>query len=587
MRPNPYPGSFPFSTLLFALALGLWLACVSAPALADTTGLVRGTATLGGKPAAGVSVTLKGEENTFHTLTDASGVFTFGRIPFGRYTLVAQREGVPVFTQPVDVETDAVVDLTFEMQLKEIGRTQTVAARGVSSAPVSVNSIGKEQLASLPENQSLDNVIETLPGIVRFSYNEPVAHGFHGLTYELDGVPLPLATTANFSEIIDPRTIDSLEVFTGAFPAEFGGARQGAVVNIISHRTSDLSTPEQGSLTLGGGSYGDLQSTLTENARLGATQVFLNVDQSRTNRGVDSPTFVPVHDNSNGGDEFLRTITNVGKNDTLTFNASNSTSLFQIPINDSANPSDPIVSLPGTDDVQREYSSFFNLVYTDNAANGQAYTQISPWYKYDRIVYAGDVSANLAAGNPALQQDRKSFFEGLRLTHFHVFGANAVKIGLDDAVENFSGFQDIAFNRDQAGNPIPTETFASTQAKRGTQLGAYVQDKWTPTNYFSAQAGLRYDRSTGYVDGSQLSPRIELNGQIDPSDILHVYYGRLYAAPFLEDVRAAAAALGCAGSATSCLAALRPQARERPILRVRLGPRADARRARHAQLLET
>jgi hypothetical protein len=40
-----------------------------------------------------------------------------------------------------------------------------------------------------------------------------------------------------------------------------------------------------------------------------------------------------------------------------------------------------------------------------------------------------------------------------------------------------------------------------------------------------------------------LSPRIEINGQVDPQDILHVYYGRLYAAPFLEDTRRAAAVL--------------------------------------------
>jgi outer membrane receptor protein involved in Fe transport len=529
-----------------------FLCIVAAPALADVSGFVRGTVTVSGKPAVGATVTLRGEENTFSGRTDAAGAFTFARVPFGRYTVTVHEDGVPDFSQAIDVETDSVVSLPIELTPKVIGNIQSVSARGAGGQPVSVNSVGREQLAALPENQSLDNVIETLPGIVRFSYNEPVAHGFHGLTYELDGVPLPLATTANFSEIIDPRTIDSLEVFTGAFPAEFGGARQGAVVNIISHRTSDLTAPEAGSFTVGSGSYGDLQSTLTENARFGGTQLFFNADQSRTDRGIDSPTFVPVHDDSNTGDEFLRTITNVGKHDTLTFDASNSTSLFQIPINDTPNINDPIVAVPGTDDVQREYSSFFNLVYTLNAADGQSYTQITPWYKYDRIVYAGDIPANLAAGNPGLQQDRKSFFEGLRLTHFHIFGNNAVKLGLDDSIENFSGFQNIVFNEDANGNPIPVQSFASAQAQRGSQVGAYIEDKWTPTRYVSVQGGLRYDHSTGYVGGAQVSPRLEVDDQIDPSDILHAYWGRLYAAPFLEDVRAAAVALGCAGSATTC-----------------------------------
>jgi outer membrane receptor protein involved in Fe transport len=532
---------------LIAALLSMALAGTAADA--DTTGLVRGIATIGSKPAADVAVTLSGEGAALHTTTDANGAYQFGRVSFGHYTLTASKAGLPTFSEPVDVESGAVATVSFEMQLKEIGRTQTATIRGPGSAPVSVNSITSQQLAALPENQSLNNVIETLPGIVRFSYNEPVAHGFHGLTYELDGVPLPLATTSNFSEIIDPRDIDSLEVFTGAFPAEFGGTRQGAVVNIISHRVNDLTLPESGSFTLGAGSYGDLQSTLTENLHFNGTQVFFNANQDRTDRGIDPPTFVPVHDNSNSGDEFLRTITNIGPRDTLTFDASNSTSIFQIPINDSPNPNDPVVVPSSTDDVQREYSSFFNLVYTDNAKNGTAYTQIAPWYKYDRVVYAGDTAADLAGDNPALQQDRHSTFEGIRLTHFNVFGDNAVKTGIDADIENFSGSESIAYNTNSSGTVIPVQNFSDTQAQNGSNIGAYVEDKWTPTKYVSVQGGLRYDKSNGYVGGSQLSPRFEINGQVDPQDVLHFYYGRLYAAPFLEDTRAVAAVL--AGESTA------------------------------------
>jgi outer membrane receptor protein involved in Fe transport len=534
---------YPRFTAAMFVALFTFVSRLALPALADTTGLVRGTATIGGKPAPGVAVTLTGEGSTLRTVTGETGAYSFARVPFGHYTLIATKSGVPPFTQQFDVNSNAVVALNFELQLKEIGHAQTAYARGAGSAPVSVNTISKEQLAALPENQSLDNVIETLPGIVRFSYNEPVAHGFHGLTYELDGVPLPQSTTSNFSEIIDPRNIDSLEVFTGAFPAEFGGSRQGAVVNIISHRASDVSLPESGTFTVGAGSYGQLQSALTENLNLGGTQVFFNANLERSNRGIDSPTFVPEHDNANSSNQFLRTITNVGPRDTITFDASNDTSIFQIPINSTFNPNDPIVVPASTDDVQREYSRFVNLVYTDNSANGNAYTQIAPWYKYDRVVYAGDIGEDLAGGTPGLTQDRHSEFDGLRLTHFHVFGANAVKAGIDGSIENFVGNETIVYDTNADGQPIPVQSFSDNSSQRGTQVGAYIEDKWTPTSYFSVLGGLRYDRSTGYVFGSQLSPRIEINGQIDPQDVLHFYYGRLYAAPFLEDTRRAATIL--------------------------------------------
>ena len=279
-------------------------------ALADTAGLVRGTVTLAGKPAAGVTITLTlaGEAPHVHATTDASGAFSLAQVPFGRYTLVAHKDGVPDFTQTVEVATGSIVTLPIELQLRTIGKATVTVGRGVASAPVSVNSITRAQLSALPQNQSLNQVITTFPGVVRFSYNEPVAHGFHGLAYELDGVPLPIATTSNFGEIIDPRTIDSLEVFTGAFPAEFGGSRQGAVINIISHRQNDLETPESGSVTAGLGSYGSAQTSFAESLTLGRTRLFLKYE-SRAHeprhrlaylrshsRQLESVQPIPAHD---------------------------------------------------------------------------------------------------------------------------------------------------------------------------------------------------------------------------------------------------------------------------------------------------
>lgn len=218
---------------LVAAALFLF---VAAPVRADVAGLVRGHVSVDGTFRPGASVTISGDASTFAAESDAAGDFVVPRVPFGHYLVTAHIAGRPDATTAIDVSTDSITVVRLAIGAPtEIART-AASSRGVGGNPVSVNTLGRQSIEALPQSQSLDRLIATVPGIVRFSYDEPVAHGFHGVAYEVDGAPVPQTTSANFSELIDPHNIDSLEIFTGAFPAEFGGQRQGAVINIVTSR---------------------------------------------------------------------------------------------------------------------------------------------------------------------------------------------------------------------------------------------------------------------------------------------------------------------------------------------------------------
>jgi outer membrane receptor for ferrienterochelin and colicin len=460
----------------------------------------------------------------------------------------------------VKVETDGVASLSLNLRpLTEIGSVSTTNHKGPASAPISVNTLTRTQIQAMPQNQSLNRLIETMPGIVQFSYDEPIAHGFHGLTYEIDGIPVPEGTAANFSAVVDPRSLDSLEVYTGAIPAEFGGERQGAVVNIISDRPTKLDRTEAGALTLGIGSYGDTQTSLSEVAQIGPkTELFYNGNLERSNRGLDSPTVDPIHDRAHQENHFLRTMTELGGHATLDFNLLDNVAKYQVPINVNPNdPNDPVSSPLATDDVQTEHDQLVSLAYTKTAANGTSFTRIAPWVRSNRVQYLGDTANELAGvlnngdgtASPlnSLRQDRRSLFTGLRIEHFHFVGEHALQAGIDSSLENFNGTEQIGYF--DTGNAL--QAFQDNRAQRGSNTGAYVQDKWLPTKFVSIFGGLRYDRSTGYVSGGQLSPRLEINGQVGAKDILHGYYGREYAAPFLEDTRLAAVVLS--GNSTTAL----------------------------------
>ena len=78
------------SRFIAALVAALLALVCTAPALAATTGLVRGTITVDDKPASGATVTLEGEGSLFKTTTDAKGNYVFPEVPFGSYRLIAQ-----------------------------------------------------------------------------------------------------------------------------------------------------------------------------------------------------------------------------------------------------------------------------------------------------------------------------------------------------------------------------------------------------------------------------------------------------------------------------------------------------------------
>ena len=253
----------------------------------------------------------------------------------------------------------------------------------------------------------------------------------------------------------------------------------------------------------------------------------------------------------------------------MAFDYGNQLSQFDIPINtDPTNPIDPVTSVPGTDDVQREYDRFASLNYTLASRDGNGVFQIIPWTRSTQVVYAGDLADDVLGTQVdpdtglldqlvGLDQNRFATYAGIRISDFRSTGTHAWKVGIDADRESFTSSETFAcynVNCDTTAAPAtPYFPIFTSQGQPGSQIGLYAEDTWTPTPILSVQYGLRYDHSTGYVGGDMLEPRIGINLQGDAKDIFHVYYGRFYAAPQLEDVRQACVLLG-AGSG-SCPAA--------------------------------
>jgi outer membrane receptor protein involved in Fe transport len=545
------------------------------PVVAATTGLVRGKITIDGKPAPGATVTLEGEGSLFKTTANSQGEYVFPLVPYGSYRLVAQSKGVHEIQVLINVSSGRVytIDVPLSTQLREIAQTTVTAHAGTEANPPSVNQLSRNTIQTSPVNNSLNRLLETLPGVVQFSYNEPVINGFHGVTYNIDGAPLPLATTSNFAEIIDPKVIDSIELLTGAIPAEYGGDRMGGVVNIISNRPTDLPEGTYGTITGGFGNQGQGIGEFDLESRAGSSEFFLSANTQTTDRGLDAPTYVPINDASSNSDQFFRAITQLTPRSTLAFDYSNQFTQFQIPINTDFNNSlDPVVSVPGTLDTQLEYERFSNLNWTQTSQDGNGVFQVIPWWRSTRIDYYGDLPLDVLGVEPdfsicpptcaktvhlvGLNQGTYASYTGLRMSDFRATANHAWKIGIDVNRENATAYQEFAcyYVDCKSSGTVATPYFpayTTPQGQAGSQIGIYGEDRWQETPYVAWSYGLRYDHSTGYTSGWQLSPRIGVNLWNGGKNVAHAYYGRFYAAPLLEDVRQACVLLQAQQACTS------------------------------------
>jgi outer membrane receptor for ferrienterochelin and colicin len=533
--------------------LGIFIsALVVSGARADVYGSVSGLVLdPQSHPVPGAVVMLEAPDSApIHATTDKSGHFIFPRVSFDTYTITVEVSGYDQASETVTVSSGNVVAVTFHLSPKTIGKVVTKAGGvSVTGQPVSVSVLSARTIQTLPGNSTLAKVIETVPGVVPFSYGEPVFHGFHGVTYEVDGVPLPQTAGSNFSEIIDPRDINRLEVFTGSFPAEFGGQRQGGVVDLLTRRPSDIGG-NSGTLSLYGGSYSNAGVSFNQSAGNGNFRAFVGANVFRNARGLDAPTPVAVHDNSNQSDGFARLLYSPNSRDTWAFDYGTQYAAFQIPINTNQHdPNDSNWSVPGTDDNQHEYARFANVSFSRLSADNQGYFQISPWWGSGRIQYLPDPANDLMGSSQStLYQNRYANYLGVTASFLRSFGDNNLKTGVAASIENATSQFSFQFIDPTTGVLQPP--FTDNVAQRGSNFGLYIEDKYYVSSAVTVNAGVRYDHSTGFTSGNQISPRVELNLQPDQLNIVHFYYGRLYAAPLLEDVRRSAVVFG-GGSANA------------------------------------
>ena len=217
-----------------------------------------------------VGATVRVEGTSFGATTDANGVFSIANINAGTYTLIASYIGYQQITiSNIEVHEGLISEAKFALPAEgvKVGTVVIVAQRPLveKSATNEVRIVNSDMLAAIP----IRNVTEAAalqPGVVlrnNLVYMRGSRADETGFT--LEGVTVTDPYNGGRGVTISPDAVDQIEVQTGGYPAEFGGANGGIVSTQLrtggeklklTLRAETDNYTAQGKEALGGYSYG-------------------------------------------------------------------------------------------------------------------------------------------------------------------------------------------------------------------------------------------------------------------------------------------------------------------------------------------
>jgi outer membrane receptor protein involved in Fe transport len=395
------------------------------------------------------------------------------------------------------------------------------------------------------EDAAFQQVLLQAPGMVQEEFGEVHIRGDHGdIQYRINGVLLPEGLNG-FGQEVDTRVIQSVTLLTGTLPAQFGD-RTAGIVDITAKTGSQLNG---GDLSVYGGSYDTLLSSLQLGGTSGKLEYFVITSQKHDDLGIDNTTNspTPLHDLTNQEKAFGYFSYRLDATSRLTLLLSASYADFQIPDTPGLSPSFQLAGNPSADsstvnENQTEKNDYAVASY--QKSTGDLSFQVSAFARYTDLNFSPDPLQDLLLGGVAGQVDNNDFVYGLQAdASFALSDSHTLRAGLlvTDDTEKLNTNTEV-FPVNSAGLQTSNEPIdiGDDSGNHGTGTGLYLQDEWRLTDRLTLNYGVRYDRfDTSFDQESQLSPRVNLVWKIDDATSAHVGYARYFMPPTLQYIQPA------------------------------------------------
>jgi len=568
----------------------------SRAASAQSSGILDGTVTdPSGSAVPGATVEIQNPVSHYSrsTTTDTDGKFRFANVPFNAYHLAVTATGFAPSATDVEVRSSVPMSVSVALKVASAATTVTVEAGGadlVENDSTFHTDVDRGLFDKMPLESASSSATSLVtlvsPGIAADSNGNMHALGDHAQTaFSVDGQMVTDQTSKVFSNQIPADSIQSLEVISGAPPAEFGD-KTSLVIKVTTRSGLGVTKPT-GSFTGSFGNFGT--STAGFNMAYGGEKWgnFVSLSGLNSGRFLDPPEFTVIHDKGNEENFFDRVDYNLTPKDSLHMNFQYSRSWFETP-----NTFDNLSAINGNvagDTDQRSKIETYNFAPSWTHTIGtSAVTSIGGFVRHDQYNYypSNNVFADLGPINSeTIAQDRQLTNTGVHGDISWVKGVHNVKAGalyqqtflsennrfgiidpnLLPSTTDDNGVPCFDSTTNTAVQGTPCATLLPIDLTRGgsqflfhghtdvKELSLYAQDTITKGNW-SFNLGLRGDLYRGLSSASEIEPRLGIAYNFKPSNtVLRVSYARTLETPFNENL-----IIATTGCSVEVIAALIP-----------------------------
>ncbi len=542
-------------------------------------------------PGASISIVNAVSGLSRKAVSDSAGRYQLTNIPLNPYHLSVSLDGFAPFSQ--DVIVRSLVPTVANLML-QIGTSSTVvnvdAGDLLEGDSTMHTDIDRDLFNKLP----LESASSSLSSLVTLASPGVAADSnglFHGLgdhasnSFNIDGQSITDQQSKVFSNQLPSNSVQSLEVISGAPPAEYGG-KTSLVIQVTTRSGLGVHKPT-GSVTSSYGAFGSATGAVDLSYGGDKWGNFVELDGLNTGRFLDPAEFAVFHDKGNEINFFDRIDRQLTTKDSVRLNVNVSRSWFQNPnsydnlnvqnvVSGGVSDSPVFAALGDTD--QRSKIVTFNIAptYTRITSANSVFT-FGPFVRKDTYNYYPSSNPLADLGpiqNESIGQARTLTNAGVHTDLSYVKGVNNIKIGAlyehTFLRENDSlGIVNSTVNSpctDANGNPLPgyaapvqcigaatqnanfNPVLAPYDLTRGgaifnydghadiKELALYVQDQIKAGNWLF-NLGIRGDLYNGLTKASQAEPRLGAAYTVKRTNsVLRVSYARTLESPFNENL---------------------------------------------------